>query len=176
MAKSGWPRERNTGRRVAIKFYAHRGGLDWSLLCPRGREARLSLRRPLRGAVGGRRLGRRPALLHHGVSRKGLAGRPHRPGARAGRRGGVAVPRRGHRAGPRPRQGRAALRPEAGQHPLGPGRQAAAGRFRSVAALDRAGAGVGDDVLHGARSRPTWTPCPTPAGTCTPWARCCTAC
>jgi len=24
--------ERNTGRRVAIKFYAHRGGLDWSLL------------------------------------------------------------------------------------------------------------------------------------------------
>jgi len=25
-------RERNTGRRVAIKFYAHRGGLDWSLL------------------------------------------------------------------------------------------------------------------------------------------------
>jgi hypothetical protein len=25
-------RERNTGRRVAIKFYAHRSGLDWSLL------------------------------------------------------------------------------------------------------------------------------------------------
>lgn len=25
-------RERNTGRRVAVKFYAHRGGLDWSLL------------------------------------------------------------------------------------------------------------------------------------------------
>jgi eukaryotic-like serine/threonine-protein kinase len=25
-------RERNTGRQVAIKFYAHRGGLDWSLL------------------------------------------------------------------------------------------------------------------------------------------------
>ncbi len=25
-------RERNTGRRVAIKYYAHRGGLDWSLL------------------------------------------------------------------------------------------------------------------------------------------------
>jgi hypothetical protein len=25
-------RERNTGRRVAIKFYAHRGGLDWTLL------------------------------------------------------------------------------------------------------------------------------------------------
>ncbi|MEN6449570.1 MAG: hypothetical protein ABFC96_03680 [Thermoguttaceae bacterium] len=25
-------REQNTGRRVAIKFYAHRGGLDWSLL------------------------------------------------------------------------------------------------------------------------------------------------
>jgi len=25
-------RERNTGRHVAIKFYAHRGGLDWSLL------------------------------------------------------------------------------------------------------------------------------------------------
>ncbi|MEN6557619.1 MAG: protein kinase [Thermoguttaceae bacterium] len=24
--------ERNTGRRVAVKFYAHRGGLDWSLL------------------------------------------------------------------------------------------------------------------------------------------------
>ncbi|GIX02690.1 MAG: hypothetical protein KatS3mg112_1627 [Thermogutta sp.] len=24
--------ERNTGRRVAIKFYAHQGGLDWSLL------------------------------------------------------------------------------------------------------------------------------------------------
>ena len=24
--------ERNTGRKVAIKFYAHRGGLDWSLL------------------------------------------------------------------------------------------------------------------------------------------------
>src|SRR3990170_1456105 len=24
--------ERNTGRRVAIKFYTHRGGLDWSLL------------------------------------------------------------------------------------------------------------------------------------------------
>ncbi len=24
--------QRNTGRRVAIKFYAHRGGLDWSLL------------------------------------------------------------------------------------------------------------------------------------------------
>ncbi|HQF13873.1 MAG TPA: protein kinase [Thermogutta sp.] len=24
--------ERNTGRRVAIKFYSHRGGLDWSLL------------------------------------------------------------------------------------------------------------------------------------------------
>jgi hypothetical protein len=24
--------ERNTGRRVAIKYYAHRGGLDWSLL------------------------------------------------------------------------------------------------------------------------------------------------
>ncbi len=25
-------RQKNTGRRVAIKFYAHRGGLDWSLL------------------------------------------------------------------------------------------------------------------------------------------------
>ncbi|MBU4273698.1 MAG: protein kinase [Planctomycetes bacterium] len=25
-------RERNTGRQVAVKFYAHRGGLDWSLL------------------------------------------------------------------------------------------------------------------------------------------------
>jgi eukaryotic-like serine/threonine-protein kinase len=25
-------RDRNTGRQVAIKFYAHRGGLDWSLL------------------------------------------------------------------------------------------------------------------------------------------------
>jgi hypothetical protein len=25
-------RDRNTGRRVAIKFYTHRGGLDWSLL------------------------------------------------------------------------------------------------------------------------------------------------
>lgn len=25
-------RERNTGRRVAVKFYSHRGGLDWSLL------------------------------------------------------------------------------------------------------------------------------------------------
>ncbi|MBN1396136.1 MAG: protein kinase [Pirellulales bacterium] len=25
-------RERNTGRRVAVKFYTHRGGLDWSLL------------------------------------------------------------------------------------------------------------------------------------------------
>ncbi len=25
-------REKNTGRRVAVKFYAHRGGLDWSLL------------------------------------------------------------------------------------------------------------------------------------------------
>ena len=25
-------KEQNTGRRVAIKFYAHRGGLDWSLL------------------------------------------------------------------------------------------------------------------------------------------------
>ncbi len=25
-------RQRNTGRRVAIKFYTHRGGLDWSLL------------------------------------------------------------------------------------------------------------------------------------------------
>ena len=24
--------EKNTGRRVAIKFYSHRGGLDWSLL------------------------------------------------------------------------------------------------------------------------------------------------
>src|ERR1041384_6603661 len=24
--------DRNTGRKVAIKFYAHRGGLDWSLL------------------------------------------------------------------------------------------------------------------------------------------------
>ena len=24
--------ERNTGRRVAIKFYTHQGGLDWSLL------------------------------------------------------------------------------------------------------------------------------------------------
>ena len=24
--------DRNTGRRVAIKFYTHRGGLDWSLL------------------------------------------------------------------------------------------------------------------------------------------------
>ena len=24
--------ERNTGRKVAVKFYTHRGGLDWSLL------------------------------------------------------------------------------------------------------------------------------------------------
>ena len=24
--------DRNTGRNVAVKFYAHRGGLDWSLL------------------------------------------------------------------------------------------------------------------------------------------------
>ena len=24
--------DRNTGRRVAIKFYSHQGGLDWSLL------------------------------------------------------------------------------------------------------------------------------------------------
>src|SRR4029078_9741034 len=24
--------DRNTGRQVAIKFYAHRGGLDWSIL------------------------------------------------------------------------------------------------------------------------------------------------
>src|SRR3972149_6191517 len=30
--------ERNTGRRVAIKFYTHRGGLDWSLLSREGEK------------------------------------------------------------------------------------------------------------------------------------------
>jgi len=30
--------EKNTGRRVAIKFYAHRGGLDWSLLSREGEK------------------------------------------------------------------------------------------------------------------------------------------
>ena len=121
-------------------------------LVPRGRETRLPVRRPLRGATAGRRLGRRPAVLHHGVPGKGLAGRSDRGGSDAGRRGRIAVPRRGHGPGPRPRQGRVALRSETGQRAVGPGRQAAAGRFRSIAAVDRAGAGAGDDVLHGARA------------------------
>jgi eukaryotic-like serine/threonine-protein kinase len=34
--------ERNTGRKVAIKFYAHRGGLDWSLLSEQEQEEPLA--------------------------------------------------------------------------------------------------------------------------------------
>ena len=60
-------RDRNTGRRVAIKFYTHRGGLDWSLLVARGRKAGVPVRRSLRRAVDRRGLGGRSSLLHHGV-------------------------------------------------------------------------------------------------------------
>ena len=51
--------DRNTGRRVAIKFYLHRGGLDWTLLSREVEKLVYNL-----GA----------ALLRDGVRRERLAG------------------------------------------------------------------------------------------------------
>ncbi len=142
-------REQNTGRRVAIKFYAHRGGLDWSLLSREVEKlAFLFADRYVVQLVGVGWEANPPYYIMEYLEKGSLADRI--AGSAAGGRGGGPAAGRGHGTGPRPRQGRAALRPEAGQRLVGPGRAAAVGRFRSVAALDGAGAGVGDDVLHGA--------------------------
>ncbi len=141
--------ERNTGRRVAIKFYAHRGGLDWSLLSREVEKlAFLFADRYVVQLLGVGWDADPPYYIMEYLERGSLADRiaegplPVEDAVATLR--GVATGLV-HAA----RQGRAALRPEAGQRLAGPGRQAAAGRFWAVAALDRAGAGVGDDVLHG---------------------------
>lgn len=115
----------------------------------RGREAGLPVRRPLRGPVDWRRLGGGSALLHHGVPGAGVAGRTHPGRANPRDRGGRTVSRRGDRPSPRPWEGCVALRSEAGEYPAGPGPEASAGRFWTVAAVARAGPGLGDPVLHG---------------------------
>ncbi len=127
MAKCGWPWSRIPGRRVAIKFYAHRGGLDWSLLSREVEKlAFLFADRYVVQLVGVGWNADPPYYIMEYLDKGSLADRIAR-GPGTGRRGGVVVPRRGHRPGPRPRQGRVALRSEAGQHPFGPGRQAAVG-------------------------------------------------
>ena len=65
--------DRNTGRKVAIKYYLHRRGVDWSLLVARGREAPLPFRRSLCRAAARRGLGCRAAVLRDGVHRARLA-------------------------------------------------------------------------------------------------------
>ena len=127
--------ERNTGRRVAIKFYAHRGGLDWSLLSREVEKLAFLFADRYVVQLARRRLGCRAALLHHGVSGAGLAGRSDAKGPMPVDEAVELFRDMAVGSGPRPRQGRAALRPEAGQYPAGPGQQAAAGRFWSIAAF-----------------------------------------
>ncbi len=49
--------DRTTGRQVAIKFYLHRGGLDWSLLSHEVEKLAFLVGRSLRGAIAGRWVG-----------------------------------------------------------------------------------------------------------------------
>ena len=141
--------ERNTGRRVAIKFYAHRGGLDWSLLSREVEKlAFLFADRYVVQLIGVGWDAEPPYYVMEYLERGRWPSGCNRPAS--GRAGRGAVSRRGRGTGSCPRQGRAALRPEAGQRVAGPGRKAPAGRFWAVAAVARAVAGPGDAVLHGA--------------------------
>ena len=90
--------ERNTGRRVAIKFYAHRGGLDWSLLSREVEKlAFLFADRYVVQLLGVGWDADPPYYIMEYLEQGSLADRIA-AGPAAGRRGRGAVPRRGHRA------------------------------------------------------------------------------
>ena len=90
--------ERNTGRRVAIKFYAHRGGLDWSLLSREVEKlAFLFADRYVVQLLGVGWDADPPYYIMEYLEQGSLADRIA-AGAGAGRRGGVAAARRGRRA------------------------------------------------------------------------------
>ena len=143
----------NTGRQVAIKFYAHRGGLDWALL---SREVEklvfLSADRYVVQLLDVGWDAEPPyyvmEYLEHG-SLEDLLRRERPTRSRSGRR---TVSGRGRWAAARARQGRVALRPEAGQRVARPGLAAAAGRLWAIATFARADAGAGNAFFHGSRA------------------------
>ncbi len=142
--------DRNTGRQVAIKFYAHQGGLDWSILSHEVEKlAFLSADRYVVQLLDVGWDAQPPYYVMEYVEQGSLEDLLARAGEPAAPRRYRAVSRRGRGLAARARQGRVALRPEAGQHPAGSGQPAAAGRLRSVATLARTNAGPGHVVLHG---------------------------
>ena len=145
--------DRNTGRQVAIKFYAHQGGLDWSILSREVEKlAFLSADRYVVQLLDVGWDAEPPYYVMEYVEQGSLEDLLKREG-KLGVREAVALFRE-VAVGPaaRARQGRAALRSQAGQRAVGSGRPAAAGRFWAIATLARADAGAGHAVLHGARA------------------------
>ena len=121
----------------------------------RGREAGVPVGRPLRGAVARRGLGGRTALLRHGIPRAGLTEDLLRREGQLPVDQAVALFRDvAVGLAPRPRQGRAALRSEAGQRAVGSGQQAAAGRLWPIATFARADAGPWERCFTWRPSRP----------------------
>ncbi len=169
--------DRTTGRQVAIKFYLHRGGLDWSLLSHEVEKlAFLSADRYVVQLLDVGWDSEPPYYVMEYVEHGSLDERLAKARPTAGRRGHRTVSR--NRRGPdaRARQRRAALRSEAGQRAVGSGRQAAVGRFRPVATCRTSKRRPWARCFTWPRSRPIRRPCPTRGGTCTRWARCCTPC
>ena len=145
--------DHNTGRQVAVKFYTHRGGLDWSLL---SREVeKLVYLSADRYVIQLMEVGWDAAppyyvmeYLEHGSAGRAFAG-AWRPAARLS---AGSFSRGGGGAFSRPHERRAPLRSEAGEYLAGSRRQAAACRLRPIPALHRTISVVGNAFLHGARA------------------------
>ena len=149
----------NSGRRVVIKFFNSRGGLDWSLLAREVEKLRylFSDRHIIQlFAVGWDATPPYYVMdyMQGGSLEQLLRGRPLDMDHALAMFREIAVGLM-HAAW----QGDHPLRPEAGQRPARSGRSSQAGRLRSVAALARAGGGPRHPVLHGARAgRPSSRP------------------
>ena len=144
--------EDNTGKQVAIKFYTHQRGLDWSLL---NREVeKLAVLYTSRHIVRLIDVGWNSEppyyvmeYLASGSLASHLAAGPL-PVNEAVRIAEGVLERPGSRA----RQRHPALRSEAGQRALGQRIRAPVVRLWPVASVERAKSGLGQPVLHGARA------------------------
>ena len=150
---------RNSGRKVAIKFYTRRGGLDWASLAREVEKLRYLFSD--RYVVQLFEVGWESdppyyvmEFMENGSLEDLAAGRPP-----AGSRRRRLFPGSCRGPGPCPRQGYPPLRPEAGQHPARSRPPAAAGRLRAIPADQRDVAGPGHTLLHGPRAgRPRCQP------------------
>jgi len=167
--------ERNTGRRVAIKFYTHRGGLDWSLLSREVEKlAFLFADRYVVQLLGVGWDADPPYYIMEYLEKGSLAERIQH--------------------GPLPVEQAVALFEDVALglvHAHNKGVLHCDLKPANILLDEDDGRGWPTSVSRVFRpnrrprwerfstwrpSRPTWRPCPMPAGTFTPWERCCTAC